>query len=381
MSANEPINAVETGIFSDFRVATGMSKASVREMLTNLLAGYDGMDESLYTEDSWEAFEKETDASEAILEKEGATIREIYEQSLRTQLAWTNLVLRGDEPVPPVDKTHLQEAIGQAEGLDESVYTPNSWVPLVSALQVGKSVNDDPDATQEDVDSATNNIVTAIANLVPRANKTSLQAALTQASSLSEGDYTPASWAPLINAVQNGNAVNNDLNANQTDVDSATVNINTAISNLVPKADKTSLQDALTQVSTLNEGDYTPESWAALSSAVQAGNTVNNDPNATQVQVDNATMAIRNGINNLQPAVVPVDKSALSNALQNAGTYDEADYTPESWAPFSVAVQNGASVMGDPDATQEDVDAATQAINTAEANLVKVEGGGGEGDD
>ncbi|MCD7755898.1 MAG: hypothetical protein LUJ09_06165 [Firmicutes bacterium] len=67
--------------------------------------------------------------------------------------------------------------------------------------------------------------------------------------------------------------------------------------------------------------------------------------------------------------VVPVDKSALQAAYDENSGLSEADYTPESWADFADAMTEAKAVLGDENATQEQVDAALEALLAAVAAL------------
>ena len=67
-----------------------------------------------------------------------------------------------------VDKSELSAAISEAEALTEDDWTPESWAPLAQALEAGKAVFEDPDATQEEVDAAAAAIREAIAALVDK---------------------------------------------------------------------------------------------------------------------------------------------------------------------------------------------------------------------
>jgi hypothetical protein len=75
----------------------------------------------------------------------------------------------------------------------------------------------------------------------------------------------------------------------------------------------------------------------------------------------------------LEGEVIVVLKIALFDALASAAELDSTDYTSESWAALSVAVQAGQNVYDDPEATQQEVDSAEQAINSAIAGLVNYE--------
>jgi phi13 family phage major tail protein len=72
------------------------------------------------------------------------------------------------------------------------------------------------------------------------------------------------------------------------------------------------------------------------------------------------------------PNAVPlvVDKTALENAIDLAGTLDEADYTVNSWTAFSAALTAAQTVFEDADATQTQVNQATEALKAAILNLI-----------
>ena len=63
--------------------------------------------------------------------------------------------------------------------------------------------------------------------------------------------------------------------------------------------DKTELAAAIAEAEVLNEDDWTPETWAALAEALEAGKAVYDKPDATQEEVDAAAAAIRAAIEDL----------------------------------------------------------------------------------
>lgn len=71
------------------------------------------------------------------------------------------------EPPPPVNKDALIQAIQQASEYDQDDYTPESYQVLEAAVSAGEVVRDDEGASQGQVDQATDDIITAIDNLVP----------------------------------------------------------------------------------------------------------------------------------------------------------------------------------------------------------------------
>lgn len=68
---------------------------------------------------------------------------------------------------PAEDKSGLTDALQAAGALDEAGYTPESWQPVADAVAAGEALQDDPFATQSEVDAAAQAITDAIAALVP----------------------------------------------------------------------------------------------------------------------------------------------------------------------------------------------------------------------
>ena len=69
---------------------------------------------------------------------------------------------------------------------------------------------------------------------------------------------------------------------------------------------------------------------------------------------------------------IAVDKSNLTQAVEEAKKLNKDDYTEESWAKFAEALANAEAVLADENATQADVDNATKLLQAAKDALVKV---------
>ena len=77
-----------------------------------------------------------------------------------------------------------------------------------------------------------------------------------------------------------------------------------------------------------------------------------------------------------------VDKSELEEAIETAKSKKQKDYTKKSWDAMKAALKVAEKVMKDEDATQEEVDAAADALNKAIKALVPATGKNPEtGDD
>ncbi|HCC35447.1 MAG TPA: hypothetical protein DEQ02_07370, partial [Ruminococcaceae bacterium] len=68
----------------------------------------------------------------------------------------------------PADKSALQELVDSTAELNEETYTADSWAALQAALADANGILDDPNAAQEDVDSALPVLQAAIDALAER---------------------------------------------------------------------------------------------------------------------------------------------------------------------------------------------------------------------
>ena len=135
--------------------------------------------------------------------------------------------------------------------------------------------------------------------------------------------------------------------------------------------DKTALKIAIeTAKEALKEEDkYTEESVKVLKAAVAEAKKVAANEKATQESVDAATQAVEEAIEGLKekPAVPEVNKDALKEAIETAkkALKEEDKYTEESVKVLKAAVREAEKVAANEKATQESVDAATQAVEEA----------------
>ncbi|MDR3239082.1 MAG: S-layer homology domain-containing protein [Clostridiales bacterium] len=133
--------------------------------------------------------------------------------------------------------------------------------------------------------------------------------------------------------------------------------VDAALSALDPDAlpdlvDKSELLAAINSASSLQETDYTPESWAAFDAALTEARRVYDDNDAAQEQADAAKMALTDAIMALLPLeIIDSGVSDAINALQaeisKVHALAAADYTPESWADVESAVMAAQDAIDD----------------------------------
>ncbi|GAE31380.1 LPXTG cell wall anchor domain-containing protein [Alkalihalobacillus hemicellulosilyticus] len=176
----------------------------------------------------------------------------------------------------------LEEGIAN-KGLQDSAYTGDSWNDFDQALQHARNVLSDPEASQDEVDQALANLEEAYKNLV---YKQGLKEEVAQSETLDEAHYSKESWARYVQALEAAKQVLNNPASTQEEIDQARADLEAARQALT--VDKTALQEAVDYAKGLNNSDYTSKSWERYQEALSRALDVLNDPNATQLEIDQA---------------------------------------------------------------------------------------------
>ena len=252
--------------------------------------------------------------------------------------------------------------------------TPNAGYHVDSLTVDGTAVNVVTEYTFSDVTANHTIAVTFAKDAVTVAKENLLAAINTANEKLAQTDaYTPASLEALQNAVDEAQTVYNKADATQTEVDNAKANVEAKIAALKEKADKSALRLAVTAA----EGEaaltdkYTEESIAALQTAINEANAVLADDNATQADVDAQVEAVNAAkaalVEKKAPVVIEELEKAVADATEVVGATDK--YTAASLAALQSAIDAANAVLQDPDATQDEIDAAVQSIKEAKEAL------------
>ncbi|WP_339284870.1 S-layer homology domain-containing protein [Paenibacillus sp. FSL R5-0486] len=326
-------------------------KAKIDEINGKIESGE--LDKEEYTPASWTALDNAMNEAERVLNEPTATQAQVDKALLDLTDARTGLI--PTTSVPVVDKSVLQAKVTEitGESLEESAYTPASWVTLKDAMNEAERVLNEPTATQAQVDKALQDLTDARTGLIPTTSvpvvdKSVLQAKVTEITgeSLEESAYTPASWVTLKDAMNEAERVLNEPTATQAQVDKALQDLTDARTGLIPTTsvpvvDKSVLQAKVTEITgeSLEESAYTPASWEALKDAMNEANRVLNDLTATQAQVDKALLDLTDARTGLTK-VIGTDESTLQTLVPSVGrlspAFDPAKDTHTISVPNSV---------------------------------------------
>ena len=199
-------------------------KTELSEAIVNAIETYVEAD---YTPASWAAY------SDALAAAQDANQNEKITQSgVDEALADLNAAIKALTKL--ADKTDLTKAIADVDNLNEKDYTPNSWEALRTVKAKAIAVNEDIDATQDEVDAALGALNMAINDLAKPGNSTALMTAITSAKALKKSDYNVAnySWNIFQEVLAEAEAVAADPNATQGDMDMALEALNEKIEGL-----------------------------------------------------------------------------------------------------------------------------------------------------
>jgi hypothetical protein len=310
--------------------------------------------------------------------------------------------------VPLVDRSILISTILQAQSLLGSKATGNAegnvtqaaFTDLQLAISAASNVNLDINASQADVNAQVTTLasaMTAFNNAVIHVDKMLLASSLMQAQSLLDntpvgtavGSVTQSVYDDLQTAYNTAKLVNMNANATQSEVNTQTVALNTAITTFqsaiiqsqAPTVDKSILNSTILQALSLlgskavgnAEGNVTQAAFTDLQLAISAASNVNLDVNASQNDVNAQAAALASAMSAFNNAVIHVDKAILSSLLSQAqalintitvglGAGDVPQLAHDS---FQTAIAAADAVNSNANASQTEVDTQVSALAAA----------------
>ena len=201
-------------------------------------------DSSKYTADSWKTFADAMAHAKAVIADDSATQQDVDNALKALTDAYAGLTEKTPEPAP-VSKSELDKKIKaiEAEKLDGSKYTAESWKAFETALAHAKAVIASDSATQQDVDAALGALTSARDGLTEKGevkpdpkpepgtvDKAALDKAVkkVEAEKLDGSKYTAESWKAFETALAHAKAVIGNANSTQFDIDNALSMLNDA---------------------------------------------------------------------------------------------------------------------------------------------------------
>ncbi|ODO56697.1 ZmpA/ZmpB/ZmpC family metallo-endopeptidase-related protein, partial [Streptococcus pneumoniae] len=270
--------------------------------------------------------------------------------------------IKGIGTKEPVDKSELNNQIDKASSVSPTDYSTASYNDLGPVLETAKGVYASEPVKQPEVNSETNKLKTAIDAL--NVDKTELNNTIADAKTKVKEHYSDRSWQNLQTRVTEAEKVAANTNAKQSEVNSETASLKTAISGL--NTDKVELENQLKIAQGKTETDFSMESWTVLSTAKNKAQEVKDNGTATQEQINEAEKSLKTALADLS-----VDKTALGSAIDTATKKNKENYTNQTWAELETVLTAAKSVNTN-ESKQSEVNEAVEKLTATIEKLVEL---------
>ncbi|MDD7794454.1 fibronectin type III domain-containing protein [Clostridium sp. 'White wine YQ'] len=213
-----------------------------RFYIPTLVGKANALNKKDYTPESWSVLVKALNDIKALLNDNTATATTLGNAYNSLDKAIKDLQAKA-----PVDKSVLEKLYNDNKDKSQGKYTDSSWKEFQGALTNAKTVLDNEDAVQADVDAALKTLQDAITNLaevpVVTVDRSALVKLYNDNNDKSQGKYTDSSWKAFQDALTSAKTVLDNKDAKQTDVDVALKALQDAIANLKEKTEDTAASD------------------------------------------------------------------------------------------------------------------------------------------
>ena len=321
--------------------------------------------EEYYTVASWNKLQEAIAVAEGVLSNEMATQEEI-------DSAFVALIEAKDNLEYAVDKTALSLVIDVAKELDLTDLTPSSVEALQAAISNAEEVLANENATQEEVNKVSQELVDAINNLVEIIDNSRLVQLVESAEGLTEDKYTESTWANLELALSEAKEVIANKDATAVEVKEAFDNLANSMVKLTLKSNKVALASIISIGNTIlnNTDKYVPSTIQGLDKLIMDAEAILNNSEATQNEVDEIVKELTEKIGNVREKA---DKSKLFTVVTAAKEYDLSLYTEESTVPLKELLAKAETILNDDEIEQATVDALQKGIESALMNLERID--------
>lgn len=347
--------------------STGVVDKSVLEQL--IAKCEKETDSSKYTEASWTAFSEALEAAKAVSNDSNATQAQINNAKNTLNDAYEGLKIK-------VNFAELNALIDQYKDKTQDNYTDESWQAFQDALNVAKEIAGNENATQAEVDEAKDALQSAFdglrENTSDETDFTKLNELLAECEALNENDYTKASWEAFAKARSEAQAVADNKDATQAQVNNAKNALQAAKDALKTNREESleALENLIAEYENKQQDNYTQESWDAFQQALKDAQDIIKNENATIEELNAAKEKLQSAYEALEESTSDVvDKTDLNNLIEKYKDTPKDDYTEASWKAFEEALTAANTISQKPDATQAEVNNAKNELQAAYDHL------------
>ena len=264
---DEQVDAINVAI-------NNLAKVASLDKLNKAIEKAESENEEEYTATSYNTMKELLNQAQELVKNESASVTEIDKMTLELNAAIKGLVKRAS------DWTAFDEMYEKATGITNDADYPG-WDALQTVIAEAKALKENPDATQDKVDAMTKTLETAIANLQGSVDKSELIKMISNAKALDTSAYMQSSVDAFNAAIDAAQAVVNNPNASQNDVDKQILALQAAADAMLEKEKENVVYD----------GVYTIDGrmWHASADQPSMGNAALSKPMQVVVSTDKET--------------------------------------------------------------------------------------------
>lgn len=257
------------------------------------------------------------------------------------------------------DTTALAALDAETDGLIETNYSAVTWEVFRTAKTAAETVLGAEVVSQVMIDRAAENLKNAYAGLVDISRAVDSFKAIRA----DEDKYTPASWALLEAWMTEHEPELANANTSK-DVTDIVVALAFQAGQLVEKADKTALEELLTEYTVtkpLTEDGYQADSWTRYQNAISDARAVAADPEASVQEVTDAITELTDARTDLK-----ADMSELKTVYDQYAKLSEDDYLENTdWEAMQTALRKADEMLKEGTAAPADVKEMIAELNAA----------------
>ena len=347
-----------------YAYAEGVIEQGDLTALNELIASVQELDADTYSAVSWAALQDALEDALAISTSQDPVSQAMID-SARDALQ--------DAADALVDITRVKDKLAEAEALDESDYTVASWAALQTVLAQAREQMDQATSSREVTDivmrieNVMNALVEEVSDTASEAAVQALHGMVDKAVALGSDD------AALNAAITAARTVLDKAAPTTTEVVTALLDLSEAMQALNTDESTDALRkDVQATIDFINENilndveGLRPGKVQALKDAVQAAQTLLDDPEATADALKAANKAMTKAAQELWEIV---SKAELSALIEAANGYLDGDYTADSLEALQTAIESAQAVAANENATTAEVTEAITNLANAIAGL------------
>lgn len=330
-----------------------------------------------YSLESYAALQAAVKEAEAVLNSEGASWKEVSDMIGKLVQA-----VAGLEDIR-ADKGNLSELYESVKNMDLTIYTVESVDEFEAALTQAEEILGKENVSKKEVAEAEARLIKALSGLEKMPSDEDIDYTLAEVvynayKGLDTEVYTDESAQAFVTALEAVNVIITSKNAGQEQVDAAVSSLISAAAGLQYTTEETDFKYQLSalyeSVMGMDLSVYTAESAEFLNEALlKAKEILDTEEYVDKTEIAKAEADLLKAFAQLEkiPDESKPDDSTLSLLFEAYRSLDTGKYTVETAEKIKNALAAAERLIGNHNATQQDLDSAAADLINAAANLVE----------